>query len=172
MTVKEIKKEFFENYKYIEKIVSIKTSKYDLDYDDTLNYVLEKISENDYKKISGFRGESKFSTFITVVVNRLIYSFGRKKREVPEMPTFTEETPLDILLKQQELICKEKVLKKMSDLLLMLKTNERIVLKMRYLKDLKLSEISRSLNITRYEIKNLLKVSIDFFQRKIKEICK
>ena len=69
-----------EHYSYIASIVQYHAKKFDLDKDDVLNFVLDKLSANDYKKIRSFKGKSSFKTFITTVVARVIYTYGRKTR--------------------------------------------------------------------------------------------
>lgn len=168
----DAEKTFFENYSYVLKIVRNKTSQYGLDYDECFNFVLNEISRDNHKKIKAYRGECKFSTFITVVVNRLIISFARKNKILPEMPTIIAETPLDILIEQQQKECKELFTKNLPGLLKELSFKERLVLKMRYFKDFTISQISNELSITRYEINKMLNSSIVFLREKIKEICK
>ncbi|MCK4944320.1 MAG: sigma-70 family RNA polymerase sigma factor [Candidatus Aminicenantes bacterium] len=168
----DVEKDLFEHYDYIIKIIQRKTRQYDLDYDDTLNFVLDKISSENYKKIRSFRGESTFITYITVVVNRLIISFARKNKKIPEMPAIEIPTPLDILIQQQRIECKELFIKKLPELLNELSYKERLVLKMRFFKDLRISQIANDLRMTRYEINKLLNSGLDFLRNKIREICK
>jgi RNA polymerase sigma factor (sigma-70 family) len=168
----DVEKDLFEHYDYIIKIIKRKSRQYDLDYDDTLNFVLDKISQDNYKKIRVFRGESTFITYITVVVNRLIISYARKSKKLPEMPAIVTETPLDILIEKQQVECKELFIKKLPELFDELSYMERLVLKMKYFKDLKTSQIANDLKMTRYEINKLLNSGLDFLKEKIKEICK
>lgn len=165
-------KKLFEHYDYILKIVQIKTAQYGLDYDDCLNFVLNEISKDNHKRIKAFRGESKFTTFITVVINRLIISYARKIKKLPEMPAVIAETPMDILIEQQQKECKELFMKKLPELLDQLDFKERLVLKMRFFKDLKISQISDDLSLTRYEITKLLNSGLEFLRNRIIEICK
>lgn len=168
----EAEKILFEHYDYIQKIVRKKTVKYDLDFDDTLNFVLDKISSNNFRKIRNFRGESSFVTFITVVVNRLIISFARRNRKYPEMPAVVSETPLDILIRNEQIECREQFLKKLPELFNELDFTERLVLKMRFFKNMKKKHIASELKRTVYEINRYLNSGLDFFRKKIREICK
>lgn len=164
--------EIFKHYDYIVRIIRIKAAQYGLDYDDCLNFVLHEISKEDHRKIRAFRGESQFSTFITVVVNRLIISYARKLRQVPESSAIISETPLDILIEQQEKQLKAKIFKKLPELLDELGMKERLILKMCYFKGIKISQISRELSLTRYEIKNFLDSGLDYLRNRIREISK
>ncbi len=166
------KQKLVEHYPYIMKIVQFKANQYDLDYDGILNFVLEKLCNDDYKIIRSFRGESKFTTFLTIVVNHMIFRYAGKKRYLPEMPIILSETPLDFLIKQQQLECEELFLRNLPELLDELDYKEKIIIKMKYFKGLKISQISRILGLTRYEIEKKLDAGLDFFKKKIKEICK
>jgi RNA polymerase sigma factor (sigma-70 family) len=168
----DAEKILFEHYNYIQKIVQIKSNQYGLDYDDCLNFVLDKINQDDYKKIRAFKGESKFTTYITVVVNRLIISFARQKKKLPEIPEMIEQTPLDILIDKQKKEYQELFKKNLPELLNQLGVQERMVIKMKYFKDFNISQISQNLKITRYEIEKTLSSSLEFLKEKIKEICK
>lgn len=165
------KQRLIEHYPYIMKIVQFKANQYDLDYDGTLNFVLEKLCNDDYKIIRSFRGESKLTTFLTIVVNHMIFRYAGKKRSLPEVSIIISETPLDFLIKQQQLECEELFLRNLPELLDRLDYKEKIVIKMKYFKGLKISEISRILELTRYEIQKKLDAGLDFFKKKIKEIC-
>jgi RNA polymerase sigma factor (sigma-70 family) len=155
---------FFEYYGYITKIVQKKAITYDLDYDACVNYVVEKISEDYYKKLRAFRGESKFKTYITVVVNRLIINFARIKKNPPELSPIITETPLDFLIKKQQRDFKELFLKLLPHLLNELTPMERLVIKLRYFKNFKFSQISRELNTTRHEIKKILASGLGYLR--------
>jgi RNA polymerase sigma factor (sigma-70 family) len=166
------KQKLIEHYPYIMKIVQFKANQYDLDYDGILNFVLEKLCNDDYKIIRSFRGESKFTTFLTIVVNHMIFRYAGKKRYLPEVPIIISETPLDFLIKQQQMECEEYFLRSLPVLLDELDYKEKIIIKMKYFKGLKISKISRILGLTRYEIQKKLDSGLDFFKKKIKEICK
>lgn len=168
----EFEKILFQHYEYINKIIYKKTRQYDLDYDAALNFVLDKIISNDYKIIKSFRGESSFLTYLTVVVNRLVISFARKQKKCPKMPAIVAETPLDILIQKQQDECRERFIKKLPELIDELGFNEKLVLKMKFFKSLKTSQISRALKISRYETHKCENALLDFFRKKIREICK
>jgi len=166
-----IEKDLFEHYDYINKIIYNKTRRYDLDYDATLNFILDKISSNDYNIIRSFRGESSFVTYLTVVVNRLVISFARMQKKYPEMPVIVTETPLDILIQKQQDECRERIIKKLPELLGELGYQEKLVLKMKYFKNLRTSQIARELKMTRYETNKCENTVLDFLRKKIREIC-
>lgn len=166
------KEKLFEHYQYIVKIVQYKTNQYNLDYDGTLNFVLEKLCKDDYKIIRSFRGKSKFTTFLTVVVNHMIFRYAGKKQALPDLPVINSDTPLKILIKQQQLECEELFLRNLPGFLDELDYEAKLVLKMKYFKDLKISKISRILGLSRYEIQKKMVTAQDFLKKKINEICK
>jgi RNA polymerase sigma factor (sigma-70 family) len=166
------KNELFKHYPYIIKIVKYKTKQYNLDYDSTLNLVLEKLCDNDYKIIRAFRGESKFSTFITIVVNHMIFRFAKKKEALFEMPTIISETPLDLLIKQQKAKDEELFLNNLHQLFEHMDYEEKLILKMRFFKDLKISQISQITGLTRYQIQKKLDSGFEYLKGKIKNLKK
>ena len=165
------KKEFLKHYSYIIKIIKFKTNQYDLDYDDTLNFVLEKLCDNDFKIIRSFRGESKFTTFLTIVVNNMIYRFARKKKYQPETPANITETPFDFLIRQQNLKYQELLSKNLNLLLNELDYKEKLVLEMKYFKGLNINQISKVLGSNRYETKKKLDSGLELLKDKIKKMC-
>lgn len=166
----DAKQILFEHYDYINKIVSIKSSQYDLDYDECLNYVLNEISRDDQKKIRAFKGKSKFTTFITVVVNRLVISFARKQKKLPDLPLFTPETPLDILLNRQQKESGELFAKHLPGWLAELEPTARLIVQMKYFKNLSISRISAQLGMNRYEINKKLDSILDHFRNKAEKL--
>jgi RNA polymerase sigma factor (sigma-70 family) len=159
----------FEHYRTILKIVQVKSAQYGLDYDGCLNFVLNELRKNDHQKISAFRGESRFTTYLTVVVHRLIFTFARKNKKLPEIPDEMTETPLDILIEKQEKALTESVLREIPRLLDELGFMEKLILKMRFYKGFNISRISRELSMTRYEVKNTMESGLDLLREKVNQ---
>jgi len=166
------KKELFKHYPYIIKIVQHKTKQYELDYDTTLNLVLEKLCNDDYKIIRSFRGESKFSTFLTVVVNHMIFRIAKQKGNLPEMPMVISETPFDFLIKQHQHEVEEIFLNNLTLLFEDLDELQKLILRMKFFKDMKISRISKLLGLTRYEIHKNLSLGLEIIKEKFKELLK
>lgn len=172
LSTEDAKQELFKHYEYITKIIRLKTRHYDLDYDDTLNFVLKKLCDNDYKVIRSFRGESKFTTFLTVVVTHMIFRFAGGRKRPIEIHDTTGETPLDLLIGQLQLQRRELFTENLNQWLGELDYREKLVLEMKYFKGININQISKILGLTRYETQKKLNAGLDFLRDKIKEICK
>ncbi len=170
--IRDLRQGFIDNYDYIVKMVKFKAKKFDLDYDDTLNVVLGKICKDDYKVIRSFRGASKFTTFLTVVINNIIYRHAKKRKIIPDIPTQINETPLDFLLNQQKLENQDLFSKNLNVLLDELHYKEKLVVKMTYFKGLKISQTSKILGISRYQVQKHLNSGLQVIRKKIEEITK
>lgn len=153
-----------EHYTYIASIVEYHAEKYDLDYDNVLNFVLDKLSANNYKKITAFKRKSSFKTFITTVVARVIYTYGRrignrekKVEELPDqIPAPKVQNPLDFLIEIEEARHKEKALKYLPGILKSLAKQEQRVIRMKHEWELKISTISNTLRVSRYRVERIL----------------
>lgn len=166
----EAKQNFFCHYAAILRMVQFNTQRYDLDYDDTLNFVLEKLCKNDYKAIRSFRGESKFTTFLTVIVNHSIYRFAGKKKHLIEPPENSIQSPLDSIFKQQNLRYQEIFNENLKSMLNDLDYKEKLVLKMKYYKNMKISQIAKLLGLNRYKTQKILNTAVENLKNKSKEM--
>lgn len=153
-----------DHYTYIASIVQFHAKKFDLDYDNVLNFVLDKLSANNYKKIAAFKGKSSFKTFITTVVARVIYTYGRRiggrEKKVEELstdvPAPNVQSPLEFLIDIEETRHKEKALKYLPGILKSLAKQEQRVIRMKYEWELKISTISNILQVSRYRVERIL----------------
>ena len=153
-----------EHYSYIASIVRFHTEKFDLDYDNVLNFVLDKLSANNYKKIAAFKGKSSFKTFITTVVARLIYTYGRRtgdrEKKVEELsnliPAANFQNPLEFLIEIEEARHKERALKYLPGILKSLAKPEQRVIRMKHEWELRISTISNTLRVSRYRVERIL----------------
>jgi RNA polymerase sigma factor (sigma-70 family) len=153
-----------EHYSYIASVVEYHAEKFDLDHDDAFNFVLEKLSGNNYKKIRDFKGKSSFKTFITTVVARLIYTFGRKAgsrgKKIGELsndiPDPNARNPLEFLIEIEEARHKEKALKYLPGILKSLTKQEQRIIRMKHEWELKISTVSKTLGISRYRVERIL----------------
>jgi RNA polymerase sigma factor (sigma-70 family) len=168
----DAKQELFKHYGYVTKIVRFKTNLYDLDYDDTLNFVFEKLCENDFKVIRSFQGESKFSTFLTVVVNHMIFRSARGKKHLTEVPDIAGETPLDLLIGQLQIQRLELFAENLNQWLGELDYQEKLVLEMKFFKGININQISKILGLTRYKTQKKMDAGLDFLRDKLREIRK
>lgn len=153
-----------EHYSYIVSIVEYHAEKFDLDYDNVLNFVLDKLSANSYKKITAFKGKSSFKTFITTVVARVIYTYGRRigdrEKKVEELsfdvPAPNAQNPLEFLVEIEEARHKEKALKYLPGILKSLTKQEQRIIRMKHEWELKISTVSKTLGVSRYRVERIL----------------
>lgn len=153
-----------EHYSYISSIVEYHAEKYDLDYDNVFNFVLDKLSANNYKKITAFKRKSSFKTFITTVVARVIYTYGRRtgdrEKKVEELSTDVQapnvQNPLEFLIEIEEARHKEKALKYLPRILKSLAKQEQWIIRMKHEWELKISTISNILQVSRYRVERIL----------------
>jgi DNA-directed RNA polymerase specialized sigma subunit len=87
------------------------------------------------------------------------------------MPAMVTETPLDVLIQKQRDDCRERYIKKLPELIGELGSREKLILKMKFFKGFRTSQIARELKISRYEINKCEHALLDFFRKKIREIC-
>jgi len=161
---------FFKHYSYVLKIIRFKAIRYGLDSDECINFVINKISQDNFNKIRAFKGTSKFTTYLTVVINRLIISYARKNKKIPAMPPIITKTPLDILIEQQQNEYTELIKANLPKLLHKLSSQERQVLKMKYFRELNINRIAEELQISRYKVNIILDSSLEYLRNKIKDI--
>jgi RNA polymerase sigma factor (sigma-70 family) len=101
----------------------------------------------------------------------MIIRFAKKNKKIQEMPAIISETPLDVLINRQQLKYKEILLKNLPKWLNELDPREKIIVKMKYFEGHKIIQISRLLNLTKYEINKSLTSAIIFFKAKVRELC-
>jgi RNA polymerase sigma factor (sigma-70 family) len=153
-----------EYYRYIVSIVEYHAKRFDLDRDDALNFVLEKLAGNNSKKIRDFKGKSSFKTFITTVVARLIYTYGRKVgsrgKKVGELsndvPDPNTRNPLEFLIEIEDAWYKEKALQYLPGILKSLTKQEQRIIRMKHEWELKISTVSKIHGISRYRVERIL----------------
>ncbi|MEE9425987.1 MAG: hypothetical protein V3V18_13580 [Methylococcales bacterium] len=59
--------------------------------DQALNFVLDKLEENDWKRIRGWDGAGSFATFVAVLATRLMTDFVRSRFGYHRPPTWLQE---------------------------------------------------------------------------------
>lgn len=83
---------FVEQYDRLLRAVVRKTGQLEsnagYDADDVVNYVYEKLLENDYRRLTAWQGRAKLSTYLVLVSRNLCLDFVRKHRK----GTFVEPT--------------------------------------------------------------------------------
>ncbi len=139
-------------------------------------FIMEKIERDDLARLKKFKEESKFKTFLNTVVTRLLNDFWREKYrnqkhftkyepEFLELSDRPQEDPLRNLIKLDNDEMKEKAAEFLPHILDTLDYKEKLAVQLKYEHDMKLSEIARTLNRTRYKTGQF----IDEIQRKISD---
>ncbi len=134
---------------------------------DRVDFIKEHLEKNNLNKLKKFMEKSSFKTFLITVATRLFLDFWRDRyrkekgieryeKDFKEMFTRCQEDPLEILIHLED----EKLLRKAADLLPQildkLDYKEKLVIKMRYKHNMKMSEIARTLDLSRYKTEQLL----------------
>lgn len=125
------------------------------------DYVKEKLEKDGLKKLKGFKEKSKFKTFLTTAVIHLLYDFWRQKRSKEEnvtkyAPEFNAlfdspvDDPLSRLIQLEDEQFKNKAAELLPQILDKLDDKEKLAIKLKYEKNMKLSAIARTLGRTRF----------------------
>ena len=154
----EAKKRFLKNYDLICRLVKQKTYRYGLDYDDTLNYVIEKLSEDNFRRLKQFKGKSKFTTFLYTVVQRLIMDLGRKKknRQEEQQEIFKKFCMENRTRNPEDDLIEEHRLKKFFSACRELTPVERNAIDLRYYDGLKIETICKRLGMSWYKFNKII----------------
>ncbi|HLP61594.1 MAG TPA: sigma-70 family RNA polymerase sigma factor [Candidatus Deferrimicrobium sp.] len=151
--------------KYIQGIIMNKLSSSDPNDIRVLeigDFIREKLEQEGLKKLKSFQEKSKFKTFLVTAVTRLLIDAWRQKGSIeenvikygPEFDAFFDppvDDPLKKLIKLEDENFKEKAAAFLPRILDKLDYNEKLALKLKYEKDMKLSAIARTLGYTRFK---------------------
>lgn len=137
-------------------------------------YVLDKLKENNFYRINQFKGQSSFKTFLISITNRLIIDFYRKRHGRPskdiktrnnsnpelnraQFTVFSQEDmseavdrgalPDELAAQMESATIKQKMAKIVRFLSADLSAEDRLILKMKYYDNHKVSEIARILQL-------------------------
>ncbi|HLP46157.1 MAG TPA: sigma-70 family RNA polymerase sigma factor, partial [Candidatus Kapabacteria bacterium] len=124
--------------------------------------IREKLEQEGLKKLKSFQEKSKFKTFLVTAVTRLLIDAWRQKGSIEEKvikygPEFDAlfdppvDDPLKKLIKLEDENFKNKAAAFLPRILDKLDYNEKLALKLKYEKDMKLSAIARTLGYTRFK---------------------
>lgn len=157
--------------KYIQRIIMNKLFTSDandirvLELGDSIR---EKLERDGLKKLKCFQEKAKFKTFLVTAVTRLLIDSWRQKGRIEEQvtkyrPEFVAlfdtpvDDPLKKLIKSEDEDSRNKAAEFLPQALDKLDNNERLAIKLKYEKDMKLSAISRTLGCTRFKAGILIK---------------
>lgn len=130
-------------------------------------FVKEQLEKDDMRRLKHFQGRARFKTFLTTAVIRLLYDFWRRKRTVEQTvtkygPDFDAmfdppvDDPYSVLVQSDDEAHKQQAAALLPKILAALDPDERLVIKLKYEKDMKLSNIHRTLGTTRYKAEQLI----------------
>lgn len=151
--------------KYIQRIVMNKLGSSDPNEIRILeagDFIREKLEKEGLKKLKSFQEKAKFKTFLVTAVNRLFIDFWRQKSSLEENvtkygPDFDVlfdppvDDPLKKLIKLEDEDFNNKAVVVLPLILEQLDYNERLAIKLKYEKDMKLSAVARILGCTRFK---------------------
>ena len=169
---------------YIQRILMNKTGTSDpndIRLLETGDYVRERLEKDRLKRLKGFKEKSKFKTFLTTAVIRLLYDAWRHKRSIEENvtkygPDFDAvfdppvEDPLNLLLKSEDDHFKRKAAAFLPRVLDTLDFKERLAIRLKYEESMKISAIARTLKRTRFKTEQFInrierKISMELLKR-------
>lgn len=132
------------------------------------DYVREKLEKDGIKRLKGFHEKSKFKTFLTTAVIRLLYDAWRQKRSIGEnvtkyAPDFDKvfdppvEDPFKRLIKLEDEHLKKQAAAFLPKVLDTLDFKEKLAIELKYEKNMKISAIARTLERSRFKTEQFLK---------------
>jgi len=155
---------------YIQRLLMSKTGTSDpndIRLLETGDYVRERLEKDGLKRLKNFKEKSTFKTFLTTAVIRLLYDAWRQKRSIEENvtkygPDFDSvfdppvEDPFSRLLKREDENFKNKAAAFLPKVLDTLDHNEKLVIQLKYEKNMKISAIARTLDRTRFKTEQFI----------------
>ena len=155
--------------KLIESIC-LKRFNYSEEGHECFVHVLDRLMENNYARVNAFQGRSTFKTYLVSITTRLAIDFYRhrygkiSKKSNPEQITskrsylkvvpitdqenLSDEKPLDhIVIKKEDEDAGKRLEEILQSLVSDLSPEDRLLLKMKYDDDFKVSEIAALLNL-------------------------
>jgi RNA polymerase sigma factor (sigma-70 family) len=157
--------------KYIQRILMNKLGAFDpneLKILETGDFIRERLEKEGLKRLKGFKEKSKFKTFLTTAVIRLLYDFWRQKgskedhvtKYGPEFDALFDPPvadPLSRLIQLEDEQFKNKAGEFLPRVLDQLDYEQKLAVAMKYEKSMKTGEIARTLGRTRFKTEQLIK---------------
>jgi RNA polymerase sigma factor (sigma-70 family) len=157
--------------KYIQRIIVNKlgaSDSNDIRVLETGDMIREKLEKEGLKKLKSFQEKAKFKTFLVTAVTHLLIDSWKQRGRVEEQvtkygPEFDAlfdppvDDPLKKLIKSEDEDSRNKAAAFLPQVLDKLDYNERLAIKLKYEKDMKLSAISRTLGCSRFKAGILVK---------------
>lgn len=157
--------------KYIQRIIMNNlgaSDPNDIRILETGDIIREKLEKEGLKKLKSFQEKAKFKTFLVTAVTRLLIDSWRQRGRIEENvtkygPEFDAlfdppvDDPLKKLIKSEDEDFKNNAAAFLPQILEQLDYKEKLAIKLKYEKDMKLSVIARTLGCTRFKAGLLIK---------------
>jgi len=157
--------------KYIQRIIMNKLGTSDPNEIRILemgDFIRERLEKEELKKLKTFKEKSKFKTYLTTAVFRLLIDFWRHKNHEEEKVTKHGpeiekslhrplDDPLTVLVKTEDEAFKKKAVEFLPQVLDKLDFKGKLVIQLKYEKNMKISAIARTLGRTRFLTEQFIK---------------
>ena len=91
MTPDEAKKKFWQHWERVDELARRRYPGKEAEAGEALSYVLNKLEEDDWRRLCAWQGEGVFIAFLAVIVRRLFTDFDRRKHGHQRMPKWLQE---------------------------------------------------------------------------------
>ncbi len=130
-------------------------------------FITGEIEKDELKRLKKFEEKCKFKTFLSTAVTRLLIDYWRKKGTIRENVTTYEpefhrlfdepqKDPYETLIHQDHEEMKKKAAEFLPHILDKLNSKEKLAIKLKYEKNMKLSAIARTFGVTRFKTGQLI----------------
>lgn len=176
-----IKQAYFslETEEFIPKILHKISNHYALQpelFSDLLDYVRNELEKNNLRRIKGFNGQSKFTTYLYTVTRNLALNFLDKHNEWNKAATAStgdiiralhelDFDPVSINIQSE----KEEIMQKIAEVIDTLSAKEKVVFKMFYYENVDVSKIAGTFAITWHKADKLLKSATSTFLTQLRK---
>ena len=135
---------------------------------EIVDFISERIERNELARLKKFAERAKFKTFLCTVISSLLMDFWREKYKMEKQvkkygPEFEElfdepqNDPLQSLIHLESEESKNRAAELLPRILAKLDSEEKLAIKMKYEKGMKISAIARTLGHTRFKTEQWLK---------------
>jgi RNA polymerase sigma factor (sigma-70 family) len=135
---------------------------------EIIDFIIEGIEREGMKRLKKFRENSNFKTYLFTVVSRLYNDYWRHRykveKQVSKFETDFEEifdppqnSPLEELIHLDDEAFKADALALIPEILKTLEADQRVAIKLKYERKMKLSAVSRTLGLSRFKTEQFIK---------------
>ena len=130
-------------------------------------FIRERLEKDEFKRLKKFQERARFKTFLATAVVRLLFDFWRHKKTVeetavkyaPQLDALfapTVDDPCSRLLQMEDEQEKDKAARFLPQVLATLDVREKLAVKLKYEKNMNISAIGRTLDLTRYKAEQFI----------------